>query len=48
MGGVVFLLIGIASLLPEAVFSETRLSNAALFWILPLGSASIGFIDDWI
>ena len=48
MGGIVFLFIGAASLLPILLFSETRLSDAALFWILPLGSAGIGFIDDWI
>ena len=48
MGGAVFLLIGVASLLPVALFSETRLSDAALFWVLPLGAAGIGFIDDWI
>jgi len=48
MGGVVFLFIGLSSIIPVALFSDTSLLQAASFWILPLGAAGIGFIDDWL
>ena len=48
MGGVVFLLVGLASIFFTTLFSDTTILDAALFWVLPFGAAGIGFIDDWM
>lgn len=48
MGGVVFIVIVLAFVIPYALVSGTGLADLALFWLLPLGGACIGFADDWI
>ncbi|NLM70635.1 MAG: phospho-N-acetylmuramoyl-pentapeptide-transferase [Synergistaceae bacterium] len=48
MGGVVFIAVGLAGI-PAAFFlADGGSLRAALFLLLPLGAAGIGFADDWI